>query len=321
MNFKSFDKKTIYLQEWAVESPRAIVQIIHGMVEHVGRYDALAQYLNAHGFYVVADDHRGHGKTDEKTLGYDKKSMFENTLKDEKLITDLYQKKFTGIPYFVLGHSYGSFITQRYLADYGERVSGVILSGSNYEKGAEFTFGLIVAKLGCMFTEQKPAKLIEKLSFGSYAKHFSDGEWLSTDAESNAKYHADPLCSFTCSYRFYADFFAGIRKLYTAEYRNKLRRDLPLLLVAGEDDPVGEMGKGVKKLAAFYEKEGMKNVTLKLFPNSRHEFLNEKEGRDEKWGTVLDFLERTLAETGEVDLGEPAEESIGGEVENEATDS
>lgn len=298
MIFKSFDKKNIYVREWAVESPRAVVQIIHGMVEHSGRYDAFAEYLNGHGFYVVADDHRGHGKTDEKHLGYDKRDMFENTLADEKLITDLYQKKFTNLPYFVLGHSYGSFLTQRYLADYGERVDGVILAGSNYQKGAEVTLGLIVAKLGCLFTEQKPAKLIEKLSFGAYNKKFTEGEWLSADEESNARYHADPLCSFTCSYRFYADFFHGLGKLYTAEYCRKLRSDLPLLLVAGADDPVGKMGKGMEKLYKFYKENGVRQVTLKLFDHSRHEFLNEQEGREEKWGTILSFLERTLSEMG-----------------------
>jgi len=318
MILKSFDKKNIYLQEWAVDSPRAVVQIIHGMTEHVGRYDAFAKFLNGRGFFVVADDHRGHGKTDEKNLGYDKRSMFENTLRDEKLITDLYQKKFTGLPYFVLGHSYGSFLTQRYLADYGERVDGVILAGSNYQKGAEVYLGLVVAKLGCVFTERKQAKLIEKLSFGMYQKQVPDGDWLSVDEESNAAYHADPLCGFVCSYRFYADFFQGLLKLYTPEYRKKLRRDLPLLLVAGADDPVGKMGKGMEKLAAFYREEGVKQVELKLFPHSRHEFLNEKEGRDEKWGTVCAFLENTLVAMGEPPQEEAEPEDSGAaEVETE----
>lgn len=297
MTFKSFDKKNIFVHEWAVDSPRAIVQIVHGMAEHAGRYDAFAKFLNERGFFVVADDHRGHGKTDERHLGFDKHDMFENTLQDEKLITDLYQKKFTNLPYFVLGHSYGSFLTQRYLADYGERVDGVVLAGSNFQKGAEVLLGLVVAKLGCVFTEQKPAKLIEKLSFGAYNKKFAEGEWLSVDTESNAAYHADPLCGFVCSYRFYADFFSGLRKLYTADYCKKLRHDLSLYLVAGADDPVGKMGKGVEKLASFYRSQGVKQVNVTLFPNSRHEFLNEKSGKEEKWNSVLSFFERTLADS------------------------
>ena len=312
-------KKEIFVYEWPVESPKAIVQIVHGMAEHAGRYDAFARFLNGHGYYVVADDHRGHGKTDEKSLGYAPKDMFEHTLLDEALVLETFQKKYADTPVIVLGFSYGSFLTQHFIARHGEQLAAAIVAGSSYKKDAEVYLGSVVAALGSFFCgEKKPAKLIEKLSFGAYAKGFAGGAWLSTDDENNKAYESDPFCGFTCSFRFYSDFFRGLRGLYTPAYTAKLRRDLPVLLISGTDDPVGARGKGVKKLYDFYTKQaGMKNVKLKLFENSRHEFLNEKDGRAEKWGAVLAFLEETAGvpseETaaGPVAVEEPAAESSG----------
>ncbi|MDE6274657.1 MAG: alpha/beta hydrolase [Clostridiales bacterium] len=292
MDFKSFDGKIIRVYEWAnVENPKGVVQIVHGMVEHATRYEAFAAFLNEHGYIVVADDHRGHGYTDEKTLGYAKGNMFADTVRDEAAITDYFKAKYAELKYFLFGFSYGSFLTQSYLGKYGDKLDGVVLGGSNHKKDFEVYLGSFVAGFVNFFGgAKKPAKFIEKLSFGAYAKNFKDGEWLSIDAESNAKYHADPFCSFTCSYRFYKDFFKGLKKLYTKQYKKGLNKDLPILIASGENDPVGDMGRGVKKLAAFYKKAGVKSVEMKLFEHSRHEFLNEKENREEKWGTLLNFF-------------------------------
>ncbi len=293
MTITSFDKEEIFVREWAeVEEPKGVVQIVHGMAEHCGRYEAFARYLNAHGYIVVADDHRGHGNTDPATLGYRKGDMFADVVRDEACITDSYKEKYKGLKYFIFGFSFGSFVTQSYLGKYCGKVDGAVIAGSSHKKDFEVYMGSLVAGLGCMFgMAKKPAKFIEKLSFGAYAKKFEDREWLSTDAENNAAYRGDPLCGFTCSFRFYKDFFRGLRRLYTSKYKAGLKKDLPVLLASGADDPVGNMSKGVKKLYRFYtEKAGMQHVEMKLFEGSRHEFLNEKEGRDEKWGTVLDFF-------------------------------
>lgn len=299
MEFKSFDGKKIYIHEWTeVGNPKGVVQIVHGMAEHAMRYDAFARYLNEHGFIVVADDHRGHGKTDPETLGYAKKDMYEGTLKDEGLITEYYQKKYAGLSYFLFGFSYGSFLAQSYLARFGDKLDGAVIGGSNYKKDFEVTLGKILSSLKCFFFGgKKPAKLVEKLSFGAYAKKFEDGQWLSTDKENNAAYAEDPLCGFTCSYHFYRNFFKGLKKLYTRSYKEKLRTDLPVLAISGRDDAVGEMGDGVKKLVRYYREEvGMREAELVLFENSRHEFLNEKEGRELKWLAPLKFFEKICAQ-------------------------
>lgn len=298
MFFESFDGKKIHVLEWLnVENPKGIVQIIHGMTEHASRYAQFAEYLNGNGFLVVADDHRGHGKTDPDTLGYCRGNMFRDTVTDEGAITDYYKAKYPALPYFVFGFSYGSFLTQSYIGRFGDKINGAVIGGSNYKKDGEVYAGSFVTGISNFFGRaKKPAKLIEKLSFGAYEKQFEDREWLSNDAENNARYHADPLCGFTCSNRFYADFFKGLRSLYTKKYRKSLNKELPLLLVAGAKDPVGDQGRGMKKLHTFYaEKAGVKDVRLVLFEGSRHEFLNEKEHSEEKRNTLLRFFEEIAA--------------------------
>lgn len=291
MIFKSFDGKEIFVHEWTdVERPKGIVQIIHGMVEHGKRYEKFARFLNEYGYIVVADDHRGHGETDKGTLGYCAGNMFADTVRDEGELTKYYKDKYPGLKYFVFGFSYGSFLTQSYLGVYGNLIDGAVLGGSNKKKDFEVYLGSLVAGAG---NKKKPANMIEKLSFGAYAKQFKEGEWLSNDAENNARYHADPYCSFTCSNRFYRDFFKGLKKLYTAKYRRGLNKELPMLLAAGADDPVGDKGKGMKKLYRFYrEKAGVKDVTLVLFEHSRHEFLNEASTFEEAYRTLLTFFNR-----------------------------
>ncbi len=294
MEFVSFDGKKIFVRTWEdVERPRGVVQIVHGMTEHTARYDAFARFLNERGFIVVADDHRGHGGTDGQTLGWCEGDMFADTVRDEGAITDFIKSNYPDLPCILFGFSYGSFLTQSYLGKYGEKLAGAVIAGSSYKKDFEVYLGAAVAALGKAFCgKQKPARLIEKLSFGAYAKKFDDREWLSTDAENNARYHGDPLCGFTCSHQFYADFFRGLKKLYTKKYAAALPRELPVLIASGADDPVGNMSKGVKKLYRFYtQKAGMRSVSLKLFEGSRHEFLNEAERRDETWNAVLGFFE------------------------------
>ncbi len=291
MEFVSFDGKKIFVHEWTdVKEPRGIVQIVHGMAEHAGRYDGFARFLNEKGFLVVADDHRGHGKTDPDTLGYSSGNMFADTVRDEAELVKHYRAEYPDLKYVLFGFSYGSFLTQSFLGKYSDLIDGAIVAGSNHKKDFEVYLGSVVSHLR---GQKRPAKLIEKLSFGAYSKQFEDRQWLSVDEENNSAYAADPLCGFTCSNRFYRDFFKGLKGLYTKKYAAGIGKDLPVLLISGANDPVGEQGKGVKRLHRYYtEKAGMKDVSIVLFENSRHEFLNEKEGRDRKWGEPLRFLER-----------------------------
>lgn len=294
MEFKSFDGKTIYVHEWLdVESPKGFVQIIHGMTEHGARYAEFAKFLNENGYLVAADDHRGHGKTDPDTLGYCAGNMFADTVRDEGELTKYYREKYRGLKYFVFGFSYGSFLTQSYISKYGDLIDGAVIAGSNKKKDFEVYLGSFVTGVCNLFgASKRPAKMIEKLSFGKYAKKFADREWLSADAENNERYHGDPYCGFVCSNRFYADFFKGLRTLYTKKYKQSLRADLPLLLAAGSEDPVGDMGRGMQLLYVFYKyRAGMSDVKLTLFSGCRHEFLNERAGQEKRYRDILEFFE------------------------------
>lgn len=300
MDFQSFDNKTIFVYEWAsVAEPKGIVQIVHGMAEHAGRYEAFAKYLNSFGYIVVADDHRGHGRTDEDSLGYFAGDIYESILKDEEELTRYYQKRYVGLKYFLFGFSFGSFLAQSMLSRSPAAYDGVVLGGSSYKKDAQVYLGSMICALVNLFKKEKvPAGLLEELSFGAYKKKFGNEQWLSLDNDNNKKYLQDPLCGFTCSYAFYRDFFKGLKKLYTKKYREGLRQDLPLLIVSGKNDAVGNMGKGVQKLSRFYrEKAGVKSVETLLFEHSRHEFLNEQMDRDLKWGSIKEFFDRICEES------------------------
>ena len=295
--FTSFDGKNIHVTEYAPEGEIvAMVQVVHGMAEHVGRYESFLELLAKKGFLVFGDDHRGHGKTDPDSLGKGE-DLFGNTLKDEAALSKYYTETYPGKKLILYGHSYGSCLSQAYLASsYNRFLSGAVLSGSTVFKGADFNAGLFVARLQCLFGgKNKPANLIEKLSFQSYNKKLKGSFITSVEAEAE-RYQKDPYCAFTCSAGFYRSFFSRAKKLYGEKASAALRKDLPMLLIAGNSDPVGKMGKGVLKLADFYKNSGVEDLECVLLSGSRHEFLNDV-GREEGIRAITDFLFR-VAEQG-----------------------
>ncbi len=294
MQLTSFDGKIIHVHVWdEVATPVGTVPIVHGMAEHGGKYEAVAKRLNSLGYVVYADDHRGHGLTDPDTLGYAAGDMFADTVADEALIAKTLKEKYPSVKHILLGHSYGSFLSQKFISLHADLIDGAILYASSYKKDAEVLSGLVVAFCGKLFKgADKQGKLIERLSFGAYAQKFDDRQWLSTDNDYNRSYYMDKLCGFTCSNNFYLCFFKGLLSLYTKKYAAGLHKDMPLLLISGAEDPVGNMGKGVEKLCRYYESRGMTHVRLHLIGGSRHVCLGEKEHREEFVSTVLDFIEK-----------------------------
>ncbi len=277
--YEAKDLKRIFVREWTdVKNPKGIIQISHGMVEHSGRYEIFAKYMNERGFIVFSDDHRAHGMTDEKNKGYSEGNIFANTLSDLGELTELYKRKY-GLPVVIFGHSYGSFLTQRYIEEYGDKVVGAVLGGSSYMNTPAVRAGYAVANAACAIGKEKnPAEIIKKLSFDNYDKACG-GSFISSIPEEVERYNSDENCSFVCSYNFYKCFFKGI---YSAYYKGKLallKKDFPVLLISGENDPVGEMGVGVKKLASLYSDRGLRVKTV-LYPGVRHDFLNDTSRRD-----------------------------------------
>ena len=274
--FTSHDGKKISVTEWnEVSSPKGIIQISHGMAEHSGRYGIFAKEMNARGYLVFADDHRAHGLTDKDTQGYSEGDIFNDTLKDLGALSKAYKDKY-GLPLFFFGHSYGSFLGQRYVEEYGGLIDAAVLGGSNYMNNFVTRFGKVFASAACAFGgSKKPAKTLKKASFDAYDKKFGTGEsFISSEKAECERYFADPFCAFVCSNAFYKYFFNGILQAYKKENLEKIPKNLPILLISGASDPVGDMGKGVEKLEEIYNEYGL-GVKKVLYEGVRHEYLND----------------------------------------------
>ena len=265
--FAAADGKEISYAVFAdVKQPKAVLQIVHGMVEHIGRYSDFARFMNEHGYIVAGDDHRAHGLTDKDALGLaGEGDLFENTVSDLLRLTNILKETYN-LPVIVLGHSYGSFLTQRYLT---EDTEGIKLKKHKDERGSLFA----------------------KLTFESYDKKFKEegiNAWMTRDKKIVGEYNVDKLCDFVCSNGFYYYMFNGLCSIADDD-NAKIRKDLPLLLIAGDKDGVGANGKLVKKLYKKFADLGL-NPQMKLYEGARHEVLNEI-NRDEVYKDVLAFCD------------------------------
>lgn len=277
---------------WPNPQAKAWVHILHGMAEHVSRYDEFAQHLVKAGFAVIAHNHRGHGNSPSTTLG-----IYADTDGWQKLLSDIDCVRGEipdDKPYIMFAHSMGTFITQAYLATQPKAIDGLILSGSNIQPSMLLKAGRVVAQLERMRKgAANTSGLLQFLSFGSFNNAFKPNrtgfDWLSRDNQQVDKYIADPLCGFDCKIQLWLDMFAGLIDLYGNKTYQRIQKNLPILLFGGDKDPVGEMGKGVPKLANAYEKSGQTDVMCKLYENGRHEMLNET-NREEVYTDVANWL-------------------------------
>lgn len=295
--FSDSSGKNIYVNKWVDESivPKAVVQISHGMAEHSLRYDDFAKFLNKHGFIVYANDHRGHGKTSPDELGYmGEGDAFNLILENVNDLTTIIKKENPDLPVYLLGHSMGSFISLRYSQLYGNNIDGLILSGSNGNQKFMFKIGEIIAKREMdKYGPKAKGYKMEKLSFGAFNGYFKPNktnfDWLTRDENIVNQFIADPLCGNAHSNSYYYYLLKGLRTNHKKENLEKIPKNLPILIVSGEADPVGLMGKGVKRLYNSLVEIGINSVYIKLYKNARHEILNEL-NKDEVFYDILKFL-------------------------------
>ena len=263
--------------------PRAIVQIVHGMAEYMERYAGFAAYLVEHGFIVTGEDHLGHGRSvpEGETYGYicpqDPATVM---VRDVHRLKKMNQEKFPGLPYIILGHSMGSYILRNYLFRYGTGIQGAIIMGTGSENPAAVTFVRALAKcISMIYGEKHFSRILYKLSMGNYNDRITNprtpSDWLTKDEEIVNQYRIDPLCGFPFTVNGYRTLFELVNRLFKKENLAKLPAKLPVLMVSGEEDPVGAYGVGVKKAYESLVAAGMKNVEMKLYPGDRHEILNE----------------------------------------------
>lgn len=301
--FPSSDGKTqIHAEQWLPEGEiKAVLQISHGVSEYVGRYAPFAEYLTEHGFAVIGGDHLGHGKSVAEgapRIFFGEQDGWKNVVDDVARLRSIGREKFPGVPYFILGHSMGSFITRTYLIRYPGDVDGAVIMGTG-QQGALLTgMGRMVAKrIGKKQGFGTTSKTVNNLAFGGYNKPFepkrTEFDWLSANPDNVDRYIADPLCGEDATVGLFYEMLGGIRFVGKQENVNKMDTAKPVLFISGADDPVGGT-KGVTAAYKTFKKAGVSDLTLKLYPGLRHEVLNERENA-EIYEYILRWLEERIS--------------------------
>ncbi len=298
-SFLSSDGKTsLYYREYIPEGePSGIVQLVHGVAEHIDRYDDFAAFLADNGYIVVAHDQLGHGKSavDGDSLGFFcEDDGWGKALMDVRKLHDITAEKHPGKPYYLLGHSMGSFLARTYMIKYRTGLDGVVLSGTGQQSSALLNMGIMVAtaeirRHGPRYKSER----VNNMAFGGYNKKYSDVrttfDWLSRDESVVDSYIEDPLCGYIPSLGLLRDMFTGMEFIAKPKNMLRMKKNTPVLLISGDCDPVGENGKGVIRCYKGFLKAGLKDVTMKLYHEGRHEMLNEI-NKDEVYQDILHWL-------------------------------
>lgn len=281
---------------------RGIVQIAHGVCEYFSRYTEFAKYLCGLGFIVCGNDHIGHGASvaRDADLGYfASRDGWKFLVEDVKQLTDLMQRRYPDLPYFLIGHSMGSLIARLYVLDYGERLAGCILTG---------TAGPHTAAVSAMHLADSIARsrgvtfrsgLLSSLTFGGYNRKLKDTQsmfdWLSRDRTVVSLYQSDAKCNFVLTASGFRDLFTLVVKANANSTFRQTPRELALLFLSGDKDPVGRCGEGVRRVVSMYRGAGVKNIDVIFYKDARHDIFNEL-GRMETFGDISRWLELQLAE-------------------------
>jgi len=282
--FTSSDGKTaISYFIWSPSVPaRGVVQIVHGMCEYMGRYTVLALFLAEKGYVVCGEDHLGHGQSvgANDTFGFfGKRGGADYLIEDVEKLHQIMKESYPGKPYIMLGHSMGSFIARNWFAKYGNDCDGLILSGTATSNPLLKPLrGL--AKLQRLFTGSKtPANMIAGLINKTYMKKISDPvtpcDWISYDQEVVKRYVGDPFCTFTFTHAGYIDLFDLLERCNTNEWYEQIPKDKPILILSGDEDPVGDYGQAPQKIYNKMIATGQQKVTLDIRHGMRHEPHNE----------------------------------------------
>lgn len=262
---------------------KCVLQIVHGMAEYIDRYEEFATFLTDRGFVVTGEDHLGHGKSVPVGGHYGyfcEQDPATVLVRDVHRLKKMTQTLYPGVPYVILGHSMGSFILRNYLCRYGTGIDGAIVVGTGMQSKALVAAGKVVAGIQKMFLgSDHVSRFIDKCAFGAYNKKIenprTDKDWLSRNEENVDRYIADPLCGFTFTVNGFRTSFELISRIQKKENLVKVPTELPIFMVSGNADPVGDYGKGVQKAYDSLKEVGMKNLSLKLYDEDRHELLNE----------------------------------------------
>ncbi len=302
--FKADEDLEIFVASWIPEEGtkiKGVVQLAHGMAEHIARYEGFAKYLNDNGYAVYGNDHRGHGKTAGimDNVGYfADNDGFKKVVMDMFRLTRIIKEKHPDLPVYLFGHSMGSLLSRSYICEHSEELQAVILSGTMGNPGLLGKVGIMIAKLESLIKGRKAkSPMLDKMSFGKFNTAFkpnrTDFDWLSRDNEEVDKYVSDPYCGVVFTAGFFVDMLSGLNEVFKPSSVQKIPKDLPVFLFSGDKDPVGDNKKGVEGVYQSYLKADIRDVTLKFYPEGRHEMLNET-NRDEVFSDVVSWLNSHL---------------------------
>lgn len=298
--FTARDGEHICYYHWRAneqKSLKGIVQIAHGIGEYAGRYDEVAQLMADEGYEVYANDHRAHGKTAEikQLFGhYDGSDYFEDCMEDMHELAEKMRAAHPNVPFVLFGHSMGSLLSRKFVTEYAEELDGLILSGTaGFIKGLG-NFGILATGIVTKIRgRERKNDTLKDLFFGEFNKKFSPNrtkfDWLSTVEDEVDKFEADPYRVEDFSLGVFQDVIKYSKKLNEKPAFKATPKSLPILVFSGEKDPVGEMGKGVKKVVQHYKKRGVEDLTVHLYEEGRHEMLKEK-NKDEVQQDIIDWL-------------------------------
>lgn len=284
-------------------APRAVLQLVHGMVEYIDRYDPFASFMAEQGFVVVGHDHLGHGASvsSQEQWGY-----FAPDHPSDILVEDMQQlrrrteEEYPDLPYFILGHSMGSYLLRKYLTVYGQGLAGSILSGTGFVPPSTCAMAKMICSIMAKFKGWKyRSKFVSSLTFGkSYQKFDRTGakpelSWLTKDVDIVRKYYGDPRCTFLFTLNGFFALFDMVGYDCKQENVDKIPKDLPILIASGKDDPVGDLGDGVKTVHTMFQEAGIKDLAVSLYEHDRHEILNELD-KEKVFDDILNWLQTRI---------------------------
>ena len=306
------DGCSIHALEWAPEGPpRGIVQLVHGISEHIGRYDETARFLAEHGFLVCGEDHLGHGRTvtDGSHGFFAPENGWTLAARDVRALRKLEGARHPNLPYFLLGHSMGSFLTRTYLILWPGTVSGAVLMGTGQEPAPLVALGKRISALECRrLGPRGVSPLVHTLSLGAYNRRFrpsrTPSDWLSRDPGEVDAFLADPLCQSRPTVSLFRDMMGGLQLIARRDQLARMDPSVPVCFLSGQEDPVGGMGRGVEQVVRMFQDAGCRDLSLHLYPGARHELFHEQ-NRREVWADLLDWLEDRLPPSGPLDGGTP----------------
>lgn len=300
--FDSCGAGKIHCCRWTPEgTPKAVLQIVHGIAEFIERYDDFANYLTAQGFLVVAEDHMGHGQSinGDGIQGYFHGGWFRAVEDTYYLLTET-KKEYPDIPYILFGHSMGSFMARTILCKYPDSgITAAIICGTGWQPAFAMPAVIKLVEAVCKKVgETNPSEKLQGLVFGSYNAKVEHPrtpyDWLTRDKKIVDAYIAHPLCGFTASSGLLRDMMKGIHYIEQPQNLAAMRKDLPVFFISGGDDPVGSYGKGVRQTEDAFRKAGMTDVSVRIYPLCRHEILNEI-NKEEVYEDVAEFAEKCIS--------------------------